>query len=197
MRESNKFLFSYRYSKFLKIIKANTLTLEAKKKPIHELDIMTIGVLFDATKVEEKYIFMDFIKSLEKTGAKVTAMGYLDHEADTVGISFRHFTNKDVSWYFIPKNNDIERFLSVEYDVLINADLSQCLSLHYIAAMTQAYLKVGTTSPLKEIYHLELDTKDTFTIKQYISELISILNKVCFNGLLVDKRSWDSTGHSL
>ncbi len=140
---------------------------------------------------------MDFIKLLEKTGAKVTMMGYIDHQADTGGIPFRHYTNKDVSFYFIPKNPDIERFLSTDFDLLINADLSQCLSLHYLADMSHAFLKAGPKSSLVDIYHLELDTKDTFTIKQYISELILILNKVCFNGLLMAKRGRDGSGHAL
>ena len=194
MREINKFLYSYRYTLFIKALKAKLASVIIRKKPAHELDVKKIGILFDATMMEDKMEVLEFEKILQRTGAKTILMGYLDHDADTGGVSFRHFTNKDRSFSLIPFNNDVERFLSTDYDIIINADLSQCISLHYLAIVSDALLKVGPQSELNEFYHLVLDTKDTLTIKQYISELISILNKVCFNGKLLDKRRRDSTG---
>ncbi|MEP7322680.1 MAG: hypothetical protein ABI761_12210 [Saprospiraceae bacterium] len=197
MRENNKFFYSYRYSLFLKALEAKLATITVRKKPVHELNIKTIGILFDATRMEDKMEVLEFEKILQRTGAKIVLMGYLDHDADTGGLSFKHFTNKDRSFSFIPNNNDIERFLSTDYDIIINADLSQCISLHYLAGVSDAWLKVGPQSELDKFYHLVLDTKDTLTIKQYISELISILNKVCFHGQLLDKRRRDSSGHPI
>lgn len=197
MREENTFLYAYRYPVFLKKLRTQYEAGSSRKKPLHDSRLKKIGILFDATVVEDKYEILELERILQATGAKTTLMGYLDHEADTAGLSFRHFTNKDRSVYFIPSNNDVDRFLAAEYDMVINADLSQSLSLHYIAALSDAYIKVGPHSALDEFYHLVLDTKDTLTIKQYISELISILNKVCFNGKLLDKRRRDSTGHSI
>ena len=197
MREENKVLYSYRYSLFIKALKAKASSSKPRKKPIHELQIKKIGILFDATSHDEKTEIFEFEKVLQKTGASVTLMGYLDHQADTTGLSFKHFTNKDRSFSLIPHNNDVDRFLSMDYDIIINADLSQCISLHYLAIVTDAYLKVGPQSELHDFYHLVLDTKDTLTIKQYISELISILNKVCFNGQLLDSRRRDSPGYTI
>jgi hypothetical protein len=197
MREKNKFLYPYRHSVFLKKLRIQCEAIGTRKKSFQESHLKKIGILFDATVVEDKYEILELEKMLQATGAKTTLMGYLDHEADTAGLSFRHFTNKDRSFYFIPSNNDVDRFLEVDYDMVINADLSQSLSLHYLAALSDAYIKVGPHSEFDEFYHLVLDTKDTLTIKQYISELISILNKVCFNGQLMAKRRRDSTGHSI
>jgi hypothetical protein len=197
MREKNKFLYSYKYSLFIKALEARLKTTTVRKKPVHELEVKKIGILFDATLMDDKKEVLEFEKILQRTGAKTILIGYLDHDADTGGVSFRHFTNKDRSFSFIPSNNDVERFLSTDYDIIINADLSHCISLHYLAAVSDAWLKVGPHSELDKFYHLVLDTKDTLTIKQYISELISILNKVCFNGQLVDKRRRDGTGHTI
>ncbi|MBK8512239.1 MAG: hypothetical protein IPL56_08280 [Saprospiraceae bacterium] len=184
MRESKSFFFNYRHARFLKILHNNARLAKDTIKPVHEIDVKKIAVLFDASIVEDKDLIFTFAKNLEKTGAKVTLMGYLDHQADTSGLHFKNFNNSDRSFFFIPKNYDVDRFLEVKYDILINADLSQSLSLHYLAVMASAHLKVGPYSDLSEYYHLLLETKDTFIIKQYIRDLIDILNKVCFHGKL-------------
>ena len=182
-RESNKFFFSYRYSRFLEELKSG-VEIETKKKAEHEKKILHAAILFDSTKVEDKDVVLDFAKALEKTGYKITLMGYFDHDADTVGIPYKHFTNKNVSTYFVPSGSGVEKFLEYEYDLLINTDLSQSLSIHYLSCLAKSYTKVGPQSDFDSYYHLILDTKDTFTIKQYISDLKAILNKVMFNGRL-------------
>ncbi len=158
--------------------------METKKKALHEMGKLRLAVLFDATNIEGRDFVMHLAKSFEKLGYKVNLMGFLDHEADTAGIHFKHFNKKNINRNFIPSGVDVEKFLEVEYDLLINADLSQSLPIHYLACLAKAFTKVGPRSPFDEYYHLILDTKDTFTIKQYISELIDILNKVSFNGRL-------------
>lgn len=182
-RESNKFFFSYRFSRFLEELKSG-VEVETKKKAHHETRVLHVAILFDATSVEEKNSVIDFSKQFEKVGYKVTLMGYLDHDADTSGIHYKHFTNKNLNKYFIPSGSHVEKFLASEYDLLINADLSQSLSLHYLSCLAKAYTKVGPQSDFDTYYHLLLDTKDTFAIKQYISDLNAILNKVMFNGRL-------------
>lgn len=182
-RESNKFLFSFRYNRFIEELKKG-VDIEIKKKAQHEVGLKHIAILFDATVIEEKDIILEFSKLFEKIGYKITLMGYLDHEADTGGIQFKHFNNKNISRNFIPSGVDVDKFLELEYDLLINTDLSQSLSIHYLACLAKAYTKVGPHSTFDQYYHLILDTKDTFTLKQYIQELTDILNKVSFQGAL-------------
>ncbi len=196
MREETKVLYGYRFKVFL-----NTLKSKLASRPSYNPDkkriIQKIGLLFDATEIDEKNEVLAFAKILENAGTKVNRLGYLDHSADTGGIQFWHFNNSNRTFYFIPSNYDVDRFMDLEFDMLINADLSQSLSLHYIAILSKAYIKVGPHSIFDEYYHLILDTRDTLDIKQYLRELISILNKVSFNGKLIDKRSRDSAGNPI
>lgn len=182
-RESNTFLFSYRYGRFLQELRKG-VEIETKKKAQHETGLSQLAILFDATVIEERDLILSFSKTFEKIGYKVTLMGYLDHAADTAGIPYKHFNRRNVSRNFIPSGVDVGKFLESEFDLLINTDLSQSLPIHYLACLAKSYTKVGPHSAFDEYYHLILDTKDTFTIKQYISELIDILNKVSFNGRL-------------
>ena len=62
MREKNKFLYTYRYSEFLKKLKTQSLSSVSRKKPIHELHFKKIAILFDATNVEEKTEILEFEK---------------------------------------------------------------------------------------------------------------------------------------
>ncbi|MEP7266230.1 MAG: hypothetical protein ABI844_01295 [Saprospiraceae bacterium] len=181
-RESNKFLFSLRYAQFLKQLGKKVEPIEIKIKPLQS---MQVGILFEATDIVQKDIVInDLAQLFEKKGAKVVLLGFFNHEADTSGIHFKHFNLKDINRYFIPQNTDINKFLETKFDMIINADISQSLPIHYLACKSQSITKVGPHSEFDDFYHLILDTKDTFTIKQYISELIDILNKVSFNGRL-------------
>jgi len=184
MSQPNSFLYRFRLAQFQKILRARTTGRVIKKLPVHELSVRQIGVLFDASDLEEKNEVIRFSQAIQRLNIKVNLLGYVNHTGDTSSLPFRHFIARDCSFFFIPKNSDIDTFLDFTYDVVINADLKQNLALHYLTAISKAPLKVGPQSILDAYYHLILDTKDTFTIKQYISELISILNKVFFHGRL-------------
>jgi hypothetical protein len=183
-RESATFLFPFRYKAFLRDLARLEATTEPSlpARSIHSQP--EYAILFDATINEDKMEVMELAKRLEKTGARVTLMGFLNHAADTSGLSFKHFNKKEVNYFFIPQNAQIDRFLQTHFELLIHADLSQSLPLHFLAARAKAYTKVGPHSDFDRYYHLILDTKDTFTIKQYIRDLIDILNKMVFNGRL-------------
>lgn len=184
MSGSNSFLYRFRLAQFQKILRKRIAGQVAKKLPVHELKVNQIGILFDATDMESKNEVIRFAQLIQRLNIRVNLLAFTDHTERIPSLPFRHFIPKDCSFYFIPENSDINTFLDFPYDVVINADLKQNLSLHYVTAICQAPLKVGPQSIMDEYYHLILDTKDTFTIKQYISELISILNKVCFHGRL-------------
>lgn len=185
MKSPQPFLYSFRLARF-----RNKLIREAEsrildKKPVHELAIRHMAILFDASSLEDKNEVLRFAKLFDKLRIQVHLLAYLDYKAGTSGLPFRHFNRGDVNFFFIPDNSDIRTFLDFKYDLLINADLSQNLSIHYLAVLAFAPFKVGPKSQFDEYYHLILDTSDTFSIKQYISELILILNKVSFHGHLV------------
>lgn len=184
MSETTSILSRFRLTQFKKILRSRVAGRDLKKLPVHELSVRQVAVIFDASSLEEKNEVMRLVHAIERLNIKVSLLAYIDHPMNTVGLPFRYFTDKDCSYFYIPRNSDIDTFLDFPYDIVINADLKQNLSLHYLSAIIHAPLKVGPQSIFDEYYHLILDTKDTFTIKQYISELISILNKVCFHGRL-------------
>lgn len=186
MRESNTFLYQFRLAQFLKTLRSRIAGRVIKKLPVHEMSVRQIAILFDASELEDKKEVMRFAKAIQDLNIKVNLLAYIGHHGEVTGLPFRRFIEKDCSFFYIPHNSDIDTFLDFNYDIVINAEIKQSLAIHYLAAMTQAPLKVGPQSILDEYYHLILDTKDTFTIKQYISELISILNKVCFHGRLAN-----------
>lgn len=184
MKLPDSFFYRFRLAQFQKILRTRIAGRQNKKQPVHEMKVQQIAILFDATDLEEKNEVIRFSQMVQRLNIKVSLLAFIDHPTHMQGLPFRHFIDQDCSVFFVPGNSDIDTFLDFPYDIVINADLKQKLPLHYLAAIAQAPLKVGPQSIFNEYYHLILDTKDTFTIKQYISELISILNKVCFHGRL-------------
>ncbi len=184
MKPPQPFLYQFRLSRFRKKLAEGVKGQVLDKQPVHEMAISHMAILFDASDLEDKTEVLRFAKLFDKLRIQVHLLAYLDYKAGTSGLPFRHFNRGDVSFFFIPSNSDIRTFLDFKYDLLVNADLSQNLSIHYLAALAHSPFKVGPKSLFDEHYHLILDTSGTFSIKQYISELILILNKVSFHGHL-------------
>lgn len=185
MKSPQPFLYKFRLARFRNKLTESIKGQVLEKQPVHQMAIRHMAILFDASGLEDKNEVLRFAKLFDKLSIQVHLLAYLDYKAGTSGLPFRHFNRGDISFFFIPANSDIRTFLGFKYDLLVNADLNQNLSIHYLAALAHSPYKVGPKSLFDAYYHLILDTSDTFSIKQYISELILILNKVSFHGHLV------------
>ena len=134
------------YRKFVLYQKANTLSRD--KEEFNLENAKKIGILFDATIIENYKIVKNFVYQLAKDNRTyISALGYVDFTRKYFEhISVLHidcFAKNQLNWFGKPKGVLISNFLKYEFDLLI--DLSQLyhFPLMYIATASIARHKVG------------------------------------------------------
>lgn len=152
---------------------------QASKKNIIKIKgAKHIGILFNASDIENREKVVSYSQKLKKEGYQVKMLGYLDQKTESITFPFDYFTIKDVNFYYVPKNNHIEHFLSLDLDILMNLDLSNVLPIHYLAAASNAAFKVGALFEGQDQYHLMIETSGKNNLDAFITETSKTLNKI-------------------
>lgn len=130
----------------------------------------TIGILFDATEVDQRDEVLTYAQKLKKQGKKVQLLGFFNNKQDGDHFTFSHFNRSAFDWALRPKGEAVKDFISTPFDLLITLDTDAKLYAEYVAALSEAHLRVGPYTPKTYCYDLMIDagpkTKLSFFIKQ-------------------------------
>ena len=138
-----------------------------------------IGILFDASRPENQVFVNNYRKSLINRRKRVEMLGYFDDKRVHKNVIFRYYTNKDISWFWIPKNRDVEHFLETKYDILINLFLEPKPHFEYISAMSQASMRIGPFHEDREhCYDLMINNPKNQDMKTYVDQIYHYLNLI-------------------
>ena len=179
-----------------KQIKASiaNLLLKRELKSLHRLrkphkfnfaEIKTIGILFDATNIEEFELVKRYIVYLREYNKRVKAIGF--YTTRTVPskiyskLEFDFISRKELTITGKPTGIVIKNFIEEEYDLLIDLNIQNHFPLKYIATLSKAIFKVGKYEKGNtETYDMMINIKGSRTIKYLLSQIdtyIMMLNK--------------------
>ncbi len=107
----------------------------------------TIGILYDATTVENYNAVKDFVKILKDQKKQVKTLGYvgLDIPKDfqQAKLDFDFFLKKDLNWYNMPGHHLVDNFCNDQFDILIDFTLTPLLPQLFVLTWSKAKCKVG------------------------------------------------------
>jgi len=139
----------------------------------------TIGVVFDASQQNLYLQARSFIYALRKRDIAVEAIGYVQTREAISYFSFHEgitfFSINHNNWYYMPLNPDVQKFVKMKFDLLIDLSLEDALPLRYIVGLTNAKLKLGSNKDTQSLYDffLNIQSKDLnfyiTQIKHYMS----------------------------
>jgi hypothetical protein len=110
-------------------------------------DAKKIGVIFNATHLISFEIIRNFVKDLSKKKISVNALGYvnskrlIDHYMYRKGFNF--FTKNNLNWFDKPVSGNVEEFINIPFDILINLCLEKYYPIQYVVALSISTFKVG------------------------------------------------------
>lgn len=140
------------------------------------------GLLIDAADVDNRQIVSLFAEELRRKGNRVKILGFIDGKMEGMGLSFDVITSSDLSRVAkIPNSLVAESFMDQPFDILINLSIHQNhKALEYIASVSKATFRVGPWYPHhgQHPYDLCVDAGTTATLKEWINELMSTLQKI-------------------
>lgn len=142
-----------------------------------------IGILFEAHSKEDIDVVRFFVSQLKDRSRKISVLGYVSNKQLLLALKsdneFDFISKADFSWYFKPQNYVIKNFMSDGFDILIDLSLKKNPALLYVAAFTDAKMKVARfDDKLKEYYDLMLDMGNDNSLKFLINQIKHYITKI-------------------
>lgn len=146
----------------------------------NELNIKTIGIIFDENYFHEKN---DLINELTKRGIndnQCKILVFKNKIKKNEVFNYPIFTYRDLSWNGNILKNEVQEFSNQPFDLLINYYDTEKTPLLAITNQSKASFKVGFSTIDKRLNHFMIAT-NAENYKVFIEELfkyLKILNKI-------------------
>lgn len=129
-------------------------------KPVHPAKAKCIAVLFNADDPEDRKTVERYRDDRQKAGLQTELLGFLTTEVNAAGLTFDHFTVKDLNWCGVPRGSSVGKFLERPCNLLFTLATSGQPQLDFLAAIKTTDLRVGpyTGSP-ENPYDVQYTTK--------------------------------------
>ncbi|HOK38108.1 MAG: hypothetical protein WHW07_08850 [Bacteroidales bacterium] len=145
--------------------KLRKLTCNVKRQAVvcNFKDIKSLGIIFNATQINDFHFVKAKIKELQNQIPIVKALGFVEkkHLDDfhIQPLDFSFFCLSDLNFSLQPNENSVENFENQEFDVLIDLCKKSCISVKIVVANSKALFKIGyQTNFYPEIYDLTIMT---------------------------------------
>lgn len=155
----------------------------AKRKPAVGRGAVTwknakqIGVLFNADEPAARKQILKYADALRKKGKQVRILGFLTEAQEGQEFAFRTFSKKDIDWQFRPKGEEVQAFMQQSFDLMFHLGLQPDFQLEYIAALSNAKLRIGPPTEHTYAYDLMIDVPASAGLQGFIAQMESLLGK--------------------
>lgn len=171
---------------FLKFIKDLSIkrvlnnSSEKVNKPLHDLKILTIGVLIDESSFSKKEPIIASLLINGFSKEKLSLLVYKDAYKKNEEPLDSHFSYKNISLLGTIESQVVKDFISKDFDLLISYYDENRPPLQLVTHLSEAKFKVGFASVDKRYNHFIIDTPlENYTL--FINEMfkyLRILNKL-------------------
>jgi hypothetical protein len=173
-----EYIHKFQYFFFSKEMKS--LAQESSpRRMINLADAKNIGIIFDATIVHNTTAVAELATLLKAKNKKVQMLGYTDevHLAEEKDAFL--FNRKSLNWKLIPTKENVDEFIATDFDVLICAFTEHIAPLEYIAARSEAKLRIGKYSDqMENCYDVMINTGEQNNIDYLLTQITKFLNIV-------------------
>lgn len=173
---------------FLQSIKAKLFDLSLSRrvgrrraipeKAVNLETAQTIGILFNATDLDQRKIVLDFVAKWSKQKKKFRLLGFFDSKLKDENFTFDHFNLNNINWLNIPNGEEIEAFLAEDFDLLIYLDTRSDIRMEYLSMLAVAPLKVGPPMEKLPAYDFMVEVSESAGLKQFIRQMENFLQKI-------------------
>ena len=146
--------------------------------------VRNIGILWDASKIEEFACLSRFYQKMNENKTDVKILGYFPWNNlpnQYTAIRFLSVIKKEeLNFFYHPVSNEASTFISKKFDVLIDMNFNKLLPLQYISSLSNAGLKVGLfEQDVKNTpFDMMLELKSPVNIEDYLNQVIHYLGMI-------------------
>lgn len=156
-----------------------TLATQKRRRRTHTLESAhSIGIAFDATEEKDRHEVLEWVEYLTEKRKKVRLLGFVDIKKPLGQTLFPQFTQKDLRFNGIPRGEAIQAFVSEHFDLLLCLNPEHVPALRWVAAASQAAMKIGTAAAPPHDFDLVLETPAAKGVRFFIDQLDLYLDKI-------------------
>jgi len=150
--------------------------LRSKQQPLSFDKAQDIGILFDATDLSTRQLVLEYADHLRDSGKRVKRLGFFDSKLDAPNFTFKYFNRKNLDWAMRPVGERIKEFTQLSFDWLLILSTETKSYFEYIAAASNASLRVGPVTENTFCYDIMIDSGSA-DLKQFIEQMELVLAK--------------------
>lgn len=151
---------------------------QVKRSSVFLENAASVGLLFEATLLEDRNTVLRFADQLKNKGKKVKLLGYFNEKLKSHDFPFDHFDKKQLDWALRPKSELITNFANQAFDILINISKKTVLPLDYVAARSKARFRVGPFTENTFCYDLMIDQEERKGLEEFLQQVLFYLEKM-------------------
>jgi hypothetical protein len=169
-------------------LKKELLRSSREKKFISFDRSRSIGILYKVGEEKDQIEFSAFVSKLQNEKKEVKALGIIKYKDIPhycyPKLSYDYVTTRNLNWIKKPTGEKVTDFINKEFDILINFDTTNNLSLEYIAGLSHAKCKVGIFDERhKAIYDLMINTEADCPFQELAEHYLTYINMFSQNAL--------------
>lgn len=169
----------FRHAFFLKALRRVLENQKRWRKTSTVQSAQKLGLLFDAGNEAYCKEILELSRILEKRGKKTELFGFFSVKQAPEDTKFAHFTLKNCSWWTrVPSSDKSSAFTRENFDLLLCFNPNDLDPLHYVAASSNALMKMGYATNLPNDFDILLDTSKQKGPKHFIEQLEIYLDKI-------------------
>ena len=161
-----------------RLLRKGLPTHQVKRSTVFFENAKSVGVLFDATSLEERNTVLQFVDKMKQQDKQVKLLGFFNEKLKTSGFSFQYFNKKQLDWALRPKSEEVDSFIKQPFDLLINISKKSILPLDYIAALSKARFRVGPFTENTFCYDLMVDIDEQKGLTTFLNQVLHYLGKM-------------------
>jgi len=146
--------------------------------------VKSIGIVWDASKINEFPVLSRFHQSMHERNIEVTIIGYYaGKELPDQFTAIRFLTcirRNELSFLYHPDSPEAEKFINTRFSILIDINFDNIFPLTCISVLSRADFKIGLMDNTNnhEIFDLMMDIKKPVKVDEYLTQVIRYLEMI-------------------
>lgn len=161
------------YKKKLELITRNF----SSSRKTSQNPFKNVLLFFDATDGAERKVIQKYVTKLERSGKVVKLFAFVNTKDPDLEPGINHYVNRDINWYQVPENEDLQVIQSKKYDVLISLIVRESAHHLFVIRSMNAAMKIGPFAQYGDelIFDISVDHEPSLGIPELIKNINSCI----------------------
>lgn len=176
---------SLRISAGYNVLKKRAIKVRRNRDFVNLSTAQTIGIVWDITNEDDLPPISDFILQMNERGIKVEVIAIFQGKLLPDKLTaLRYITclkREDLSYFYLPKTPESEKFIKAPFDLLIEITSRNFLPIRYITSLNPARCKVSSISGNtadRDYADIIIDGGKGIETKEYLKQVVAYLELI-------------------